>query len=109
MVLGRSARSVAVPRLQRRFIPEGFVASLFCSSNSDSSDRVSGAASDHGAGDGAENEHAGQQQSQHAAGGAAHEPAVPPQHTAVRLCTNTPFTAKVQRRVPSDGQSKGRL
>lgn len=64
----------------------------FCSSKSDSSDHISGAASDHGAGDGTENEHSGQQQSQHATRSAANEQAVPPQHTSVGFCI-TEFTA----------------
>lgn len=34
-------------------------------------------------GDGSEDEHLGQQQSQHAAGGAAHEQTIPPQHSPV--------------------------
>lgn len=44
---------------------------------------VPGATSYHWPGDGAEDEHTGQQQSQHAARGAANEPAMPPQHTQV--------------------------
>lgn len=43
----------------------------------------SGAASHHRPGDGAEDEHAGEQQGQHAAGGAAHEPPLPSQHPPV--------------------------
>lgn len=64
----------------------------FCSGKSDSSDHISGAASAHGAGDGTENEHSGQQQSQHATRSAANEQAVPPQHTSVGFCI-TEFTA----------------
>lgn len=44
---------------------------------------VPGATPYHWPGDGAEDEHSGQQQSQHAARGAANEPAVSPQHTQV--------------------------
>lgn len=36
-----------------------------------------------GSGHGSEDEHPGQQQSQHAQGGPAHEPAITPQHTQV--------------------------
>lgn len=42
-----------------------------------------GAASCVGSGHGSEDEHLGQQQSQHAQGGPAHEPVVAPQHTQV--------------------------
>lgn len=42
-----------------------------------------GAASCFGSGNGSENEHPDQQQSQHAQGGPAHEQAVAPQHTQV--------------------------
>lgn len=64
----------------------------FCWSKSDPSDRISGAASAHGAGDGTENEHSGEQQSQHATRSAANEQAVPSQHTSVGFC-RTEFTA----------------
>lgn len=42
-----------------------------------------GAASCVRSGDGSEDEHPGQQQSQHAQGGPAHEPTIAPQHTQV--------------------------
>ena len=48
---------------------------------------VAGAASGIGPGDGSEDEQAEQQQSQHAAGGAADEPPLPPQHPQVRETT----------------------
>lgn len=44
---------------------------------------IPGAAPRNGSGDGSEDEHPGQQPSQHAQGGPAHEQTIAPQHTQV--------------------------
>lgn len=51
--------------------------------HSSSPRRHPGAAPSVRSGDGAEDEHPGQQQGQHAQGGPAHEPTITPEHTQV--------------------------